>query len=120
MGIHFAYFGLESDMFFEGTTSVYEHIILLSQFQMNKKEKEICEFAMHFKKSFCLRHNLSNGDIISAYRSGLKWVWILDSGSDNGCGKRHFLARNRVRELGGTPPLRIPRSTPLPPGLGDY
>ena len=91
MRIHFAYFGLDSGMFFEGTTSVYEHIILLSQFQMNKKEKEICEFAMHFKKSFCLRHNLSNGDIISAYRSGLKWVWILDSGSDNGCGKRHFL-----------------------------
>ena len=91
MGIHFAYFGLQSDMFFEGTTSVYEHIILLSQFQMNKKEKEICEFAMHFKKSFCLCRNLSNGDIISAYRSGLKWVWILDSGSDNGCGKRHFL-----------------------------
>ena len=49
MGIYFAYFGLESDTFFEGTTSVYEHIILLSQFQMNKKEREICEFATHFK-----------------------------------------------------------------------
>ena len=26
MGIHFAYFGLESGMAFEGTTSVYEYI----------------------------------------------------------------------------------------------
>ena len=49
MRIHFAYFGLDSGMFFEGTTSVYEHITLLSQFQMNKKEREICEFATHFK-----------------------------------------------------------------------
>ena len=26
MGIHFAHFGLESGMIFEGTTGVYEHI----------------------------------------------------------------------------------------------
>ena len=39
---------------------------------MNKKEREVCEFAMHFKKSFCLCPNLRNGDIISAWRLGLK------------------------------------------------
>ena len=66
MGIHFAYFGLESDMFCEGTTSVYEHIILLSQFQMNKKETEICQFERLLKNFFCLRSNLSNDDMISA------------------------------------------------------
>ena len=30
-GIHFAYFGLESGMVFEGTTGVYEHIYRLSK-----------------------------------------------------------------------------------------
>ena len=42
MGIHFARFGLESGMVFEGTTGVYE--LLSFQFQMSKKEREICEF----------------------------------------------------------------------------
>jgi len=37
-GVHFAHFGLESGMVFEGTTRVYE------RFQMSKKEREICEF----------------------------------------------------------------------------
>ena len=33
---------------------------------------EICEFEMHLKKFFCLRSNLSNDEIISAERPGLK------------------------------------------------
>ena len=41
-GIHFADFGLESGMVFEGTTAVYERIYhKLLQFQMTKKEREI-------------------------------------------------------------------------------
>ena len=41
-GIHFADFGLESGMVFEGTTGVYEGIYhKLLQFQMTKKEREI-------------------------------------------------------------------------------
>ena len=40
------------------------------QFQMNKKEKEIWEFKMDFKKSFFCRHsNLSNDDNFLEYRS---------------------------------------------------
>ena len=40
--IHFADFGLESGMVFEGTTGVYERIYhKLLQFQMTKKESEI-------------------------------------------------------------------------------
>ena len=35
------------------------------QFLMSKKESLICELEMDFKKSFCWRSNLSNGDIIS-------------------------------------------------------
>ena len=35
MGMHFAYFGLELAMVFEGTREPYE------RFQMNKNEKEI-------------------------------------------------------------------------------
>ena len=42
MGIDFAHFGLELGMVFEGTTGVYERIILSFQFQMITKEKEIC------------------------------------------------------------------------------
>ena len=37
------------------------------QFQMNKKERVICEFQMGFKKSFCWRSSLRNDNIISAY-----------------------------------------------------
>ena len=35
------------------------------QFQMSKKEREICEFEMALK-TFCLHSNLSNDNIISA------------------------------------------------------
>ena len=43
-GIHFADFGLESGMVFDGTTGVYERIYhKLLQFQMTKKEREIWE-----------------------------------------------------------------------------
>ena len=38
---------------------------------MNKKERVICVFEVHFKKSFSSLSNLSNDNIISAYaRSG--------------------------------------------------
>ena len=49
-GTHFAHFCLESGMVFEGTTGVYERIY--REFQMNKKEIEICEFEMHLEKFF--------------------------------------------------------------------
>ena len=49
-GVHFAHFGLESGMVFEGTTGVYE--LLSFQFQMSKKEREICEFEMDLKNFF--------------------------------------------------------------------
>ena len=52
-GIHFADFGLESGMVFEGTTGVYEGIYhKLLQFQMTKKEREIWEFKTDLKNFF--------------------------------------------------------------------
>ena len=51
MGTDFAHFGLESGMVFKGTTGVYERIYFF-QSHMSKKEREICEFEMDFKKSF--------------------------------------------------------------------
>ena len=54
MGIDFAHFGLESGMVFGGTTGMYERIILSFQFQMNKKEREICEFKLDLKNFFSL------------------------------------------------------------------
>ena len=43
------------------------------QFQMSKKETEICKFEMDLKNLFvCLRSILSNDNIISGLRPGLK------------------------------------------------
>ena len=39
---------------------------------MNRNEIEICEFKMHLKNFFCLHSNLSNDEIISANRPGMK------------------------------------------------
>ena len=44
----------ETGMVFKGTMGTYERIDILFQFQMNKKELEICEFEMHLKKYFYL------------------------------------------------------------------
>ena len=46
-GIDFDHFGLESGMIFEETKEVHERII-------NKREREICEFDVKFKKCFLL------------------------------------------------------------------
>ena len=51
-GIRFAHFGLESGMVFEGTTRVQLRTFLSFQFQMSKKEREICEFEMALKNFF--------------------------------------------------------------------
>ena len=48
--VHFAHFGLESRMVFEGTTGVYESIWSF-QFQ-KEREGEICEFEMNLKHFF--------------------------------------------------------------------
>ena len=71
-----------------------------------------------FEEFFCLRSNLSNDNIVSAERPGLKTGMDLEVWSENGCGKLHFfLSEIEVGfgEPGSTPPQRIPRSTP-PPG----
>ena len=52
--IDFAHFGLESGVVFEETTEVYERILISFQFQISKKEREICKFDIDFKKSFLL------------------------------------------------------------------
>ena len=58
-GIHFAHFGLESGMIFEGTTGLYERIYRFnSKSGVRTKEK--------YANSNCLRSNLSNDDIFSA------------------------------------------------------
>ena len=43
-GVHFVHFGLELGMVFEGTTECMK--VFIVQFQMIKKEREICEFEM--------------------------------------------------------------------------
>ena len=57
-----------------------------------------------FEEFFCLHSNVSNESIVSAYRPGLKtglenYIFWSEIGS-------------RFGELGGTPPSRIPRSSP--------
>ena len=53
-GIHFAHFGLELGMVFEGTTECMN--VFIVQFQMSKKERELCEFEMDLN-NFFLRTN---------------------------------------------------------------
>ena len=78
---------------------------------MNKNEIEICEFEMHSKNFFGLHSNLSNNVCLKTrsengyefQRSGLKtgvenYIFWSEVGSGFG-------------EPGGTPPLRIPKST---------
>ena len=58
---------------------------LLFQFQMSKKEREICKFEMDLKKLlFCLHSNLSSDNIISASRPGLKMGIDCRGRSENG------------------------------------
>ena len=55
--LDFSHFSLDSGMFFketEGNVHMYVWTYLSFPFQMNKKEREICEFEMGFKKSFLL------------------------------------------------------------------
>ena len=54
LGLHFAHFGLESGMVFEETVGVYERSYSSCQFRMNKKEREMCQLEVDFKKSFLL------------------------------------------------------------------
>ena len=46
--IHFAHFGLESGMVFEGTHQECMNVLSF-HFQMSKKEREICEFEVNLK-----------------------------------------------------------------------
>ena len=51
-GIHFAHFGLELGMVFEGITGVYERVCLINSKRIRKKDRINCKFEMDFKKSF--------------------------------------------------------------------
>ena len=50
-GIHFAHFNLESGIVFEGTMECM-NVLLPFQFQMSKKEREICKFEMDLNNFF--------------------------------------------------------------------
>ena len=76
---------------------------------MSKKEREICEFEMDLNNFLFALQRLRNDNIISALRPGLK----------TGVEKSFFWSEigSGFEEQGGTPPLRIPRSNPPPPGI---
>ena len=63
-GIHFAHFGLESGMVFEGTTGLYERLYRFNSKRVRKKKN--MRIRHGFEEFFCLRSNLRNDDIISA------------------------------------------------------
>ena len=64
MSIHFANFGLESGMVFEGTTRVHERIYRFNSKWVRKNEKYAN--SKWIWRIFCLRSNLSNDNVISA------------------------------------------------------
>ena len=84
-GIHFAHFGLESGMVFEGTTGVYERIYHINSKWVRKGNMGI---GNGFEDFFCLRCNLRPGLKTGMEFRGLVWkrVWKIT-----------VLVRNRVR-----------------------
>ena len=61
-GIHFAHFGLESGVVFEGSRGVYERIyVFYSKWIERKRNMQIRN---GFEEFFCLHSNLSNDDIM--------------------------------------------------------
>ena len=60
------------------------------QFQMSKKEREICDFKMDLKNFFCLRSNLRNDNII-----------CLKARSENGYGFWRSSLKTHLGEGGG-------------------
>ena len=81
-GIDFAHIGLESGAF---------------QFQMSKKERDICRFEWKLRNLFCCCSNLSNDDIIILRCQVWKRVWILQARSESRWEKWYHLVWNRVR-----------------------
>ena len=86
--IHFAHFGLESVMFFKGTTGVYVRIYCFSSKWVRKREK-YTNSKWILRNVFCCCSNLCNDDIIS-WRPGLRKGIHLEARSENGCEKWHF------------------------------
>ena len=71
---------------------------------MKKKEREIREFELDFEKSLCSVFMNDDIVLVSSLRPGLKTGVKNDTfWSERGSG---------FEEAGGTPPSRIPRSTP--------
>ena len=113
-GVDFAHFDLESVMVFEEITGMYERIYPLNFKWIRKKEK-YANSKWILRNLVCWRSNLSNDDI------------FLRGMSENGYGFKKPGLKTGVKndifwsergsgfgEPGGTPPPRIPRSTPPP------
>ena len=72
-GIHFAHFGLESRVWFSSELREYMNVFIVS-IPNELERKRNMRIRNRFELFFCLRPNLSNGNIISAYRPGFKTV----------------------------------------------
>ena len=79
----------------------------------NKKERLTCELEIDFTKTFRLRSNLSNDNIISAFARSEKRYRFIEARSQNRCENCNFWSEigSGFGEQGGTPPPTIPRST---------
>ena len=108
-GIHFAHFGLESSVVFEGTAGVYERFYRFNSKWVRKKEKYtnskwiwiICLFALQWH-NFCLKARSENGYGFT----GLVWKWVLKItlfGLKSGQDFKNMAAHPH-QELAGVPP----------------
>ena len=107
---------------FWGNTEVNKRINLSFQVQMNKKEKVMCEFQMDFKKYFCLRSNLSNDNIISAYARSDNGNGFLEARSKTRCGKWQLFWSEKGQDLenrAAHPYREFPGIPPPPPPSGQ-
>ena len=99
-GTHFAHFGLESGMVFEGTTGGYGRIYRFNSKRVRNKEK------------YANSRWIWTIALFAPKGQARKRVWFLEVWSENRCGKLHFWSEigSRFGEPGGPPPPRIPRS----------
>ena len=97
--IDFAHFGLESGMVFKGNYPECMNVFIVS-IQNEQGRKRNKQIGNGFEEFFCLRSNLSNDDKRPGLKTGIQND-IFWSETASGFG-----------EPGGTPPPRIPGSTP--------
>ena len=110
-GIDFDHYGIKSGMVFKGTTGAYKRICLFNS-KWIVAEREVSKI-YHSSWMLSILEFVIDAKLNYDTTKVWKWVWILESRSENGCGKWVRIWRNRAahpyQEFRGVPPSPPPR-----------